>query len=202
MAKYTGYVTIPIDSYANFKAAVNGNGYDADGSFGCQCWDLAAEFWWNVGFPQGYPTLTGTDAYTMWSVPANRLANSAYNGTTYFDLVNNLEDVQLGDVMVFNYTAGNPYGHVGFADVDYSNWTPDPNAPYEYPILSENNGGTPDPDGGAYTNIHGYDSRLFLGAFRFKAWHTTPPTPTPTSTSSHFKWVLYARKLRDKRSGM
>ena len=199
MAKYTGYVTLPIDSYANFKAAVNGNGYDVDGTYGCQCWDLVAEFWWNVGFPQGYPLISNSSAYTMWSVPTNRLANATYNGTTYFDLVSNLTDVQTGDIMVFDQFSGNPYGHVGFANVDYTNWTPDPSEPYEFPILSENNGGTPDPSGGSYTNIHGYDIRLFIGAFRYKTWHTNP---TPTLQKSHFKWVLYARKLRDKRSGL
>ena len=37
-----------------------------------------------------------------------------------------------------------------------------------------------------------------------RAWYTylggiTPPTPTPTQTEEHrFKWVLYARKLREK----
>ena len=89
MAKYTGYVTLPTDSYSNWKAAVNGNGYDADGSFGCQCWDLASEFWWNVGFPTGYPTLTGVDVYTMWYDLSKREANAIYNGVTYFDLIYN-----------------------------------------------------------------------------------------------------------------
>lgn len=197
MAKYTGYVTLPVDSYANWKAATNGNGYDVDESYGCQCWDLAAEFWWNVGFPPGYPVITSSSAYTMWD---NRNQNVSYNGATYFDLVYNLEDVKQGDVMVFNQFSGNPYGHVGFADTDYSSWTPDPNHPYEFPILSENNGGTPDPAGGAYTNVHGYDIRLFLGAFRYREWEPTPPTPT--NTKKHFPWFLRARKLNLMRNGL
>ena len=200
MAKYTGYVTVPITSYAAWKAATNGNGYDVDSTYGCQCWDFAAVFWYNVGFPQGYPQISSSSAYTMWSVTANRLANTAYGGTVYFDLVYNLSDVKQGDIMVFDQFAQNPFSHVGFADINYSEWTPDPNEPYEFPILSENNGGTPDPEGGAYANVHGYDTRLFLGAFRYKDWEITPPTPTPTT--SHFKWVLYARKLRDKHRGL
>lgn len=191
MAKYTGYVTLPVDSYANWKAATNGNGFDFDYSYGCQCYDLAVEFWWNVGFPPGYPIITNSSAYTMWN---NRFSNIAYGGTTYFDLINNVNDIKQGDVIVFNFTNSNPYGHVGFADVNYNDWVPDPNQPYEFPILSENNQGTPDPAGGAYTNVHGYDIRLFLGAFRYKSWGT--PTPPVPSKRSKFPWVLYARKLR------
>lgn len=193
MAKYTGYVTLPVDSYASWKAATNGNGFDFDSTYGCQCYDLVAEFWWNVGFPPGYPVITASSAYTMWD---NRFQNISYDGTQYFDLIENLSDVKQGDIIVFNFFSGNPYGHTGFADQDYATWTPDPSQPYEFPILSENNGGTPDPEGGAYTNVHGYDTRLFLGAFRFKAWHTTPVG----GGKSHFKWVLYARKLNQMRN--
>lgn len=198
MAYYIGYVTIPHGSYDEWKNATNGNGYNYDNTYGCQCYDLAVEFWWNVGFPTGYPIITSSSAYTMWN---NRLANSVYNGTTYFDLINDVTQIKRGDVIVFNQFSSNPFGHVGFADVDYAAWTPDPNQPYEFPILSENNGGTPDPQGGAYTNVHGYDIRLFLGAFRYKAWHTTPPTPSTGGGHigrSKFPWVLYANKLRSK----
>ncbi|MBO7731343.1 MAG: CHAP domain-containing protein [Methanobrevibacter sp.] len=198
MAKYTGYVTLPIESYTNWKNAVNGNGYDVDSSYGCQCWDLASEFWWNVGFPQNYPIITSSSAYTMWE---NRQQNIGYNGTIYFDLITSVNDIQLGDIVVFNYNSTNPYGHVGFADTNYSSWTPDPSQPYEFPVLSENNGGTPDPSGGAYTNVHGYDIRLFLGAFRYREWHTTPPTP-PSQSKSKFPFVLYARRLRNKQQGL
>ena len=192
MAYYTGYVTLPVDSYASWKAATNGNGFNFDNTYGCQCYDLAVEFWWNVGFPQGYPLITQSSAYTMWN---NRLANASYNGVTYFDLIYNLADVKQGDVMVFNATTSNPYGHVGFADRDYSGWDP---TDYEFPILSENNGGTPDPQGGAYTNVHGYDTRLFLGAFRLRSWHSTPVGIPHVPRKQKFPFVLYARHLRDK----
>lgn len=191
MAYYTGYVTLPVTSYDDWKTVTNGNGFNFDNTYGCQCYDLAVEFWWNVGFPQGYPIITNSSAYTMWN---NRMQNIAYNGTTYFDLVYNLADVRKGDVMVFAGTSSNPYGHVGFADRDYAGWNP---SDYEFPILSENNGGTPDPQGGAYTNVHGYDTRLFLGAFRLKSWHTVVPV-TPTLARSKFPFVLYANRLRSK----
>ena len=195
MAKYTGYVTIPITSYDAWKNATNGNGYDADGSYGCQCWDFAAEFWWNVGFPQGYPLAGGTEyAYMVWD---DRNSNISYGSITYFDLVYNASEIKKGDIIVFSPTGLNPAGHIGFADVNYGDWTPDPNQPYEFPVLSENNNGTPDPAGGSYVNLHGYDIRLFRGAFRYIPWEETPPTPTRTKT--HFPWVLYANRLRLKR---
>lgn len=175
----------------------NGNGYNFDSTYGCQCYDLAAEFWWNVGFPAGYPIIDQSSAYRMWHYKDQ---NVAYNGTTYFDLIYNLADVKRGDVMVFNYTSYNPYGHVAWADVDYNAWTPDPNQPYEFPVLSQNNGGTPDPQGGALTNVHGYDTRLFLGAFRYKEWEETPPTPPVTRSKGSFKWVLMARRLNQMRN--
>lgn len=195
MAKYTGYVDVAHTTYSEWRSNTLNNGYDIDGSYGCQCWDFASLFWRNVGFPQGYPHITASSAYTMWNL---REENKSYNGTEYFDLIYSLDDVKQGDILVYNYFDANPYGHVGFADEDYSTWHANNPSSYEFPILSENNQGTPDPAGGAYVNVHGYDTRLFLGAFRYKAWHTTPPTPTPTSRSN-FKWALYARKLREKR---
>ena len=190
MAKYTGYVVIRTDTYANWKAATFGNGYDVDGYYGCQCWDLAAEFWWNVGFPEGYPTLAGThSAYGAWD-------DRTQNAGDKFDLIYDKTKIKMGDVIVFNYTLVTPYGHIGFADEDY-NGTDDIN------ILSENNGGTPDPDGGAYTNVAHYSLATFRGAFRYKEWETTPPTPPSAGGKrGHFKWVLYARKLNQKRQGM
>lgn len=197
MAIYYGYVTIPHATYDEWRNATNGNGYNFDYSYGCQCYDLAVEFWWNIGFPAGYPKIDQSSAYRMWYY---RDQNVSYDGITYFDLIYNLSDVKRGDVMVFNYTSSNPYGHVAWADIDYSSWIPDPEHPYSFPVLSQNNGGEADPEGGAITNIHGYNIRLFLGAFRYKAWETTPPTP-PISVVNYkrFPWVIYARKLRGQR---
>lgn len=195
MAKYYGYVTVPHNTYLAWESNTLNNGYDVDSTYGCQCWDFASLFWWNVGFPTGYPLITASSAYTMWNL---REQNRAYNGTTYFDIIYNLADVKQGDVMVFNYTASNPYGHVGFATRDYAGWDP---TDYEFPILSENNQGIPDPAGGAYVNIHGYDTRLFLGAFRYKEW-IQPVPPTPTGRTSKFPWFIYANKLRNKRNGI
>lgn len=195
MAKYNGYVNVPHTTYDEWRNATLNNGYDVDGSYGCQCWDFASLFWWNVGFPQGYPRITDSSAYTMWNL---REQNKVYNGTEYFDLIYNLNDIKRGDIIVYNYFSGNPYGHVGFADEDYASWHAENPSSFEFPILSENNQGTPDPAGGAYANIHGYDTRLFLGAFRYKEWGHSPPTPPVSRKKTKFKWVLYANKLRAK----
>lgn len=195
MTIYIGYVTIPHGSYAEFKTATLGNGYNYDNTYGCQCYDVAAEFWWNVGFPAGYPIITQSSAYTMWN---NRDQNISYNSIQYFDLIYNLADVKQGDMMVYAGTQANPYGHNGLADEDYATWHANNPNSYEFPILSQNNGGTPDPQGGALMNVHGYDTRLFLGAFRYKAWHVTPTPIARKVARSKFPFVLYARQLRDK----
>ena len=198
MAKYTGFVQIPHSTYDEWRNATLGNGYDIDGSYGCQCWDFASEFWRNIGLPISYPLISSSSAYTMWT--QYRWQNASYNGTTYFTLITSLNDVKRGDICVYNFFSANPYGHVGFADQDYDTWhTANPTS-REFPILSENNGGTPDPAGGAYVNVHGYDTNLFLGAFRYVEWTPTPPPPPPVTTiEKRFPWVLYARKFRKRK---
>ena len=191
--QYNGYIFLPVQSYLAWKTATENNGFDADGAFGDQCWDLTAEFWYNLGFGTGNP-LTGPNgaAYECWTV--SRTANA---GST-FDLIYNLADVKQGDILVYDQFPQNEYGHIGFADQDYDTWSAAHPGDYEFPILSQNNQGTPYVGGGTFANIHGYDTRLFLGAFRYKAWEPTPPTPT--ETKHRFPWVLYARRLREKRA--
>lgn len=191
MAKYTGYVTIPHGTYTEWRNAVNGNFYDADQLYGCQCMDLAMEFWYNVGFPQAYPHTSTGNADGVWSL---RSENLSYMGTTYFQTINDINDVLEGDIICYN---SSPYGHIGFANINYQDWVPDPEHPNEFPILSQNNGGTPDPSGeGTNVNIAGYDISYFQGAFRYLPWHATPPQPG-YDRRSNFPWVLYARKLRE-----
>lgn len=191
--KYYGYVTVPHTTYDIWRNNVNGNGYDVDYpyGYGCQCMDLAALFWWNVGFPQGYPVSSTGNADGVWN---RRNDNLSYSGVDYFELVYNLSDVKRGDIIVYDIS---PFGHIGFADEDYSTWSAAHPGDYEFPILSENNGGTPDPDGGSWTNVHGYDTRYFQGAFRYIPWKQ--PGPEPTIKRGKFPWFLIARKLRNNR---
>ena len=193
MSYNTGYVNVAHSTYDEWRNAIIGNGWNVDGLYGCQCYDLALLFWWNVGFPTGYPV--SSDPLGVYGVWNRRLENIAFGGNVYFDLVNNLNDVKRGDVIIYNYFSINPYGHVGFADEDYDTWHANNPGSYEFPILSENNGGTPDPQGGSYANIHGYDTRLFLGAFRYREWNQGP---TPVQVNHKFPWYLIANKLRNQ----
>lgn len=197
MAFYTGYVVIPVNTYLAFKTSVNGNGYDADGYYGDQCWDLIAEMYHNVGFPAGYP-LTGSNHYASecWSVNKNN--NISYNGTQYFELIYNISDVKQGDILVWDGTTSFPTGHIGFADEDYD-------GSGTIAILGQNQGtgGTPvpvtNPAGGTTSNVKKLSVDNFLGAFRFKDWNSSP-TPGHVQNNSKFKWVLYARKLNQMRN--
>ena len=186
-----GYITLNHDSYDAWKNAVNDRAFDFDGQFGCQCYDLLVEFWWNVGFPQGYPTNADTgSAYGIWT---DRNNNVAYDGTTYFDLITDKTLIKRGDIIIYNHFPGNAYGHAGFADEDYHNSN-------SINILSQNNGGTPTVGGGSATNVHDYDLTYFLGAFRYKGWgQPVPPTPT---TTSKFPFVLFAKKARERKYGI
>lgn len=188
-----GYTTIGHSTWVEWKANTQGQAYDVDPQYGagCQCWDYASEFWYNVGFPTNYP-LTGPNqsAYECWSV--NRMNNISYGGTQYFDLITSLNDVLPGDVIVWDATVSVPAGHIAFADESYDG------SGYIW-VLGQNQGGTPLPEGGTIVTRNHLGTSNFLGAFRYKAWHTTPPTPTGGETSK-FPWALYARKLRNKRN--
>ena len=188
----TGYTTIGHATWLEWRNNTLGQSYDVDGYYGCQCWDYAAEFWYNVGFPQGYP-LTGVNrsAYECWSV--NKDANSSYNGTTYFDQITSLSDIEAGDVLVWNYSASWTAGHIAFADESYDG------SGYIW-VLGQNQGGTPLPQGGTPVDRHRLPVTNFLGAFRYREWHTTPPTPVSENKYPKFKWVLQARKLRQRRA--
>lgn len=182
-----GYSDIAHGTYSIWKANTLGRAFDLDGSFGCQCWDYASLFWRNVGFPAGYP-LTGVNgyAYECWTV--SRYANA----DSQFTLINNKQSIQTGDIIVLNAGSLNPAGHIAFADEDYNG------TDYIYAI-GQNQGGTPDPSGGTPVTRNQIGLDQFLGAFRYKAWHTTPPTPSLQGvTKKRFPWVLYANKLRSK----
>lgn len=193
MSIIRGYVALPTDTYAVWKNAVAGNGYNADGYYGCQCWDLCAEFWYNVGFPQGYPR-TGPNQYASECWTVSRTANAGDK----FDLIYNKEDLKQGDVIVWNGTSSFPTGHIGFADEDY-------NGTNSIAVLGQNqgSGGTPtpvvDPEGGTTANVKTLSLDNFAGAFRYKGWETPPPITRPRS---HFKWVIMSRKLNQMRNGV
>lgn len=185
-----GYISVAHSTYQEWRLYTVGEAFDVDGSYGCQCWDYASLFWWNVGFPTMYPK-TGPNQFAseVWTV--SRFQNVAYNGTTYFRLINNLMEVKEGDIIVFS---GIP-GHIAFADQDYS--------PGSFTIrcIGQNQGGgTPQPGGGTTVSVNDLFTSDFLGAFRYIPWENTPtPTVSKKPIQKRFPWVLYARKFRNGR---
>ena len=191
MAFYNGYVTIPTNTYIAWKSATLGNGYNADGYYGCQCWDYVAEFWYNVGFGTGWPhTGPNSAAYECWTVSRTE------NAGDKFDLIYNVNEIKQGDILVFDAGSIDVYGHIAFADEDY-------NGTNTIRCLGQNQGGgTPDPSGGTTASLNNLNLGQFLGAFRYKEWHQpVPPTPD-AHAKTHFKWVLYNRKLKQMRNQM
>ena len=183
---YTGYVTVAHNTYDEFRNSIIGNGYEVDGIAGCQCVDVAKLLNWNFGYSSPFYDTGGTGyAYGGWSVVNARQFNASQ-----CSLVNNLADVKRGDLVVLNGTTNNPAGHVALADEDYDG------SGYLY-CIGQNQGGTPLPQGGTVVTRNHLGMGDFLGAFRYNAWQNTPPIP-PINTSTHFPWVLYARKLRNR----
>lgn len=178
-----GYSDIAHSTYSEWKANTIGRAFDLDGSYGCQCWDYASLFWRNVGFPAGYPQTGDGNAYGCWTLRRD------VNAGTEFDLIYDKTQIQEGDIIVMNGTSSNPPGHITFADENY-------NGTDSIRCLGQNQGGSPQPGGGTAVTLNTLGLGDFLGAFRYKNWHSTPPTPT--FSTHRFKWVLYAKHLRNR----
>lgn len=187
MANYNGLVTVDISSYPAFRAATIGNGYNVDGLYGYQCVDMPKLLTGNAG--RSYPYWKSDPdgyAYEGWTV----LSNRTYNAGSLFTLVANKADVRAGDIVVLRNTSSNPYGHIAFAN---TNWT----ASTTSAVLLGQNQENPSAEVGYKTTLTEIDVTTFLGAFRFNAWNTSP-TPSFRVGKGKFPWVLYARKLRNK----
>ena len=188
MAQYYGLVSVNISSFTAFRNEVYGNGYNVDYLYGNQCVDMAKLLAGNAGRPSPY-WLSRPNGYARegWTVESNR----TYNVSDYFTLVYNKGDVKRGDLVVLNYSSSNPYGHIAFATTDWNANTT------EAILLGQNQVNPNDTTGHPNTETM-VNVTTFLGAFRFNAWQQPVP-PTPSSDArSHFKWVLYANKLRNR----
>ena len=175
MTTYNNYVTIPHSTYAEWRSNTLGNSYDVDGQppdQPYQCWDFAAEFWYNLGFGEGYPLTGGNNAKGIWE-------NRNDNKGDVFDLIYNPLSLKVGDIICFSY---GDYGHVGFLDDTYDGGS-------YFKLLSQNNSQP-------YVTSENYGSITFQGAFRYKAWNDSPTSIN--IRKSKFPWVLYARKLRNR----
>lgn len=80
---------------------LEGKGWDFDGAYGWQCFDLA-NMYWNKLFGHG---LKGQGAADIPNVNNFKGEAKVYNNTPSFK-------AQAGDVVVFNRNYGGGYGHV------------------------------------------------------------------------------------------
>lgn len=186
-------ITVPIDSYDNFRNAVlaraaQGLGFDVDGAFGYQCWDLAAELWMNMPefagqglYPQTGPNYAASECWTV-----SRDANAGDS----FDLITNYSDLRRGDCIVIGPSAVSSTGHIAFIDEA-------PGSSGSAILLGQNQV-DPNFETGHIPTLTGLPIRdYFLGAFRNKSWSGVPPTPPIELPKTKFPWVLYARRFRN-----
>lgn len=188
-------INIDITSYDNFRRdalnrASQGLGYDVDGYYGYQCWDLTAELWMHV--PEftnsGLYPHTGPQHYASecWTYSKDVNAGSS------FDLIYYITELKRGDIIVIDRSAISETGHIAFCDQDYQGTN--------YLELLGQNQVNPSAVYGHIPTVTRLNISSFLGAFRYKEWKTTPPTPPiPLGRRNKFPWVLYARKLREQR---
>lgn len=183
---------INISSYDGFRTdalvrAGLGLGYDVDGYFGYQCWDLAAELWMNIPefqnsglWPHTGPELAAMECWTV-----SRDANA---GSSFY-LVYNYADVKRGDVIVLGPSAISNVGHIAFADQDY-------NGNNRMNLLGQNQVNPNATTGHIPTVTELTVGSVFLGAFRYKAWNQ--PTPPTSAKKKHkFPWFIYTNKKRN-----
>lgn len=184
---------LPINtsSYNGFKAdalarASQGLGYDVDGYFGYQCWDLVAELWMNIGFAPGLWPKTGPALYAEECWTVSRVQNAGDK----FDLIYNFNELKTGDVIVISASPISSTGHIAFCDEDYNGTT-------TMRLLGQNQV-NPSVEYGHIPTLTNLDVSAFLGAFRYHEWASPTPPHVPKK-QGRFPWRIYARKLREKR---
>lgn len=154
-----------------------------------ECWNYVNLLWSHLGgryytYPPSDPSSTNHGVKWGWLNTEARAANTI----THLTQVTRLQDIKKGDIVV---TSGGEFGHAGFAAEDY-----DGSGYLE--LYSQNYNGR------RSVALDNNDMTTFAGAWRYDAWYTppTPPTPTPSVVRKKkpFPWVLYARRLNNKRN--
>lgn len=153
-----------------------------------ECWDYINLIWSHLGskywtYPPSDPSATNHGV--KWGVlNSDALNANQIDGLTY---ITDKTLLKRGDIVV---STDGTYGHAGFINEDYdANKT-------SYGFYTQNYGGR------RSVALDIYTLSDFGGAFRYNAWTPTPPPPPIVTTRSKFPFVLYARKLRDKRIGL
>lgn len=164
-----------FSTFDNFIASTDGQTVGAG-----ECWDYIEILWEYLGgryytYPPSDPTSTNHGVKWGWISTEARAANTI----THLTQVVNLSEIKKGDIVI---VSDGEFGHAGYAAEDYDG----SGYLYEY---SQNYAGR------RSVAMDHASMANFLGAWRYDAWET-PPTEEETK----FPWVLYARKLREKRS--
>lgn len=157
-------------TYEEFKSEVLGKGFDVDGYYGEQCWDLFAYYCKRLGYSPIHCTGTGY-AQDLWE-------KRATNGILkYFDEVTMMNP---GDVAIFKRTASTPLSHVAIFDhdIDGKNGA----------FLGQNQGGkVVSSNGGSAANIISLPySATYDTAFRPKCFKSTQQKP---AADPHFPLI-------------
>ena len=179
--------SVPHSSYDEFRNAVNGRGFDLDGMFGYQCWDVVDLLYQQSDVGQYLYTANnvGQGEGTAKSCWLNDTARGL-NGSGHFSIITDKTKIKKGDIIVFNTYQGwyGSAGHIGFADEDY-------NGTEYINILSQNFGAGSNPDTGKPFNIaQALLGSAFLGVFRYDGWQQpVPPTPTQEK-KKHFPYPV------------
>lgn len=196
----TSYDTVRSEILAR---AAQGLGYDFDGYYGYQCWDLGANLYWNAGrgtfrTKNSFTGAGGIDSYvsTTWTYPQAFQANSE----DPFMAITNVNEIKRGDMVIWQ--AGGTIdasGHNAFADEDYNN------GKTEIRALGQNQGKYWGPEG-HFATLNNIQKSGILGAFRYKPWNGSGPEPPEppiggivTPRGSRIVILKKALQLRNKR---
>lgn len=171
-----------MTSYNTVRAAIlarasQGLGYDFDGYYGYQCWDLGANWYWNGGHATFYTKNSFTQAggqdswvYTTWTYQPAYQRNSE----DPFTAITNLNDIKRGDMIIWG--SGGPIaisGHNAFADEDFNN------GKSTIAALGQNQVNA-NFETGHIPTLNDISKTGILGAFRYKPWNNTPDPEPPS----------------------
>ena len=163
------FIYAPTETPQAFKDYTINKCWNTDGYYGAQCWDLGDLFWQNYA---------GRNLSTCGTGAAKGIWNcKEQNAGDQFELINNPNDLQIGDWIIFN---NGKYGHVGMALGNYNNGY--------IALLGQNQGGGYCEGGGSSTNIINISLKSFSGAFRPKSYIKPEPEPTPIPVSGCVEW--------------
>lgn len=161
MATYKGQVKVDISSYDNFKNATNGNGYDVDGYYGCQCYDLGSLFWLNAC--KRWLRTAAKDGGVKGGASGIWGARDV-NNQGEFELITDINALKRGDIIITN---NGQYGHICFLDEENTT-----------KVFGQNQGGSNGEMPKAACKVINWNfKKYFLGAFRYKKWIVEEPKP-------------------------